>query len=248
MPILMAGSKTFDCDALLFDKDGTLLDLKSTWLEWSRFVIEQIIKALQPDVLEPAVLEQAMGIDLAGWQIDPYGALAGGTMHGVRDSLTRVLCTTGVSTSLAKEIITKAYSESTEAMDWGALAQTDPGLAGLLGYLRGRGFKLAVVTADNTMRAETALSALGLTEYFDCITGGDLAEKSKPAPDLALLSTQKLNTQPQRALVIGDSSQDILMAVAAGMYSVGVLSGASLREQLELAGADVVVGSVMDLK
>lgn len=247
MPVLQAGAREFDCDAILLDKDGTLLDFKFMWLEWSRYVIEGIMTATQNDI-QLSNLEQAMGIDLTAWYVDPYGALAGGTLSGLRKSLVQVLREYGMSETIAHDLITEVYKASETAINWEALTKPLPGLQGLLARLRANNFKLAVVSADDTERVKLSLFSLGLVNYFDAIIGGDLVAKTKPAPDMALLGCRLLNVEPGRAVVIGDSPRDILMAKNAGAGGIGVLSGVCVREQLDAAGADVVIEDVTELR
>jgi len=246
MPLLRAGGREFDCDAILLDKDGTLLDFKKMWLEWSRYVIEGIMTATHKKI-QQGILEQAMGIDLAAWHVDPHGSLAGGTMKGLRESMVQVLREYGMGETMAHGLITEVYKASETVMNWEALTKPLPGLQGLLVRLRANNFKLAVVTADATERAKLSLFSQGLVNYFDAVIGGDLVAKTKPAPDMALLSCRLLNVKPERAVVIGDTPRDILMAKEAGTGGIGVLSGVCVREQLDAAGADAVIEAVTEL-
>jgi phosphoglycolate phosphatase len=246
LPLLRADGREFDCDAVLLDKDGTLLDFKTMWLRWSRYVIEEIITAM-PDGIQPGALEQAMGIDLAAWHVDPHGPLAGGTMSGLHNALVQVLRGSGVAEIKARDLVTGVLWRSETAMDWASLTKPLPGLQELLKRLHDHKFKLAVVTADLTARAKISLVSLGLINYFDAVIGADLVDKSKPAPDMALLGCRRLNVKPGRAVVIGDTPKDMLMAKDAGTSGIGVLSGVCLREQLNAAGAHAVIEAVTDL-
>jgi HAD superfamily hydrolase (TIGR01509 family) len=71
--------------------------------------------------------------------------------------------------------------------------------------------------ATSTPRS-TALRCLGeLAERFDAIACGDEVEHSKPAPDLFLLTTQRLGIAPDQCLVFEDSEAGVRAARAAGM-------------------------------
>lgn len=246
MPLLRAGDREFECDAILLDKDGTLLDFKSMWLEWSRYVIEDIMTAMH-DSVKREILEQAMGIDLNAWHVDPQGPLAGGAMSSLREALVQVLRASGIAEDNAHDLVTQVYLRSETNMDWESLTKPLPGLREQLKWLRDNNFRLAVVTADMTERAKISLVSLGLINYFDAVIGADLVEKSKPAPDMVFLSCRLLNVKPGRAVVIGDTPRDIFMAKDAGSGSVGVLSGVCVREQLNAAGADAVIDAVTAL-
>ena len=247
MPLLRAGGEEFDCDAILMDKDGTLLDFKSMWLEWCRYVIGGIMSTI-PGKFTQVMLEQALGINLTSWHVDPHGPLARGEMSGLRQALVQVLRECGMGETQACGLVIDIFSASQTDVDWEALSKPLPGLNGLLSRLRNDNFKLAVVTADDTERVKLSLASQGLVNYFDYVIGGDLVARSKPAPDMALLGCRLLNVEPERAVIIGDSPQDILMAKEVGAGGgIGVLSGVCLREQLDAAGADVVIEAVTEL-
>lgn len=244
MPLLQAGRKEFNCNAILLDKDGTLIDFKEMWLKWSSYVIDEILVEVKSGVLRGA-LEKAMGIDLERWYVNPQGSLAGGTMSGLRSALGDVLESAGMVENTAQELITEISQRSEGALDWESLTKPVSGLHRLLDHLKHNGFKLAVVTADITERAKISLTSLQLIDYFDAIIGADLVENTKPAPDMALMACHQLGVKPGQAVIIGDTPRDIYMAKSAGASSVGVLTGVCTKEQL--ADADTVINSVTEL-
>lgn len=244
---MRAGGNDFNCKAVLFDKDGTLIDFKYMWLEWSRYVIDEISAAAVLNAVQRGMLERAMGIDLAAWHVDPKGPLAGGSMTGMRESMLRMLQAIGMGEHESDSLLHNVIQKSEDAMDWEKLATPVPGLHELMDKLHGRGFKLAVVTADSSGRARISLTALKLIDCFDVVVGADNVKKSKPAPDMALLACRELGVEPGRAVVVGDTPRDIVMARDAGACGIGVLSGVSTREQFTEVQADAIIGSVADL-
>lgn len=244
MPLLWAEGRQFACDAVLLDKDGTLIDFKTMWLEWSRYIINQLMVFGKGTLTQPA-LEQAMGIDLANWQVDPRGPLAHGNMLVLQEAVTRFLRQEGVAEDEAGELIQSIVTRSETAVDWGSLAKPVAGLQEKLHHLRQQKFKLAVVTADSTDRALISLNSIGILDYFETVIGADLVPETKPAPDMTYLACTRLGLEPGQTVVIGDSPWDISMARDAGAASIGVLSGVSTREQL--AGADAVIKSVAEV-
>lgn len=245
MPLLEADGKKFNIEAVLFDKDGTLLDFKVMWLEWSKYVIDEIRLAVG-DIIPREILEQAMGINLAEWYVDPEGPLAGGTMSGLRAALVKAMQEAGIREKSAQDLVTDVSRRSEITMDWKMLTKPVSGLHQKLQYLRNKNFKIAVVTADITERSKISLESLNLISYFDAVIGADLVERSKPAPDMALLACRLLGVEPGNAVVVGDTPRDIHMAKSAGAGSIGVLSGVCNQKQLAIA--DAVISSVADLK
>jgi phosphoglycolate phosphatase-like HAD superfamily hydrolase len=71
---------------------------------------------------------------------------------------------------------------------------------------------------------------------------------AKPEPDLLLLAAEQLGVEPSRCWYIGDSTWDMVSAVAAGMIAIGVTAGAAVSATaLEGAGATVVVETLEEV-
>lgn len=122
-----------------------------------------------------------------------------------------------------------------------------PGIDALLADLSAGGTALAVVTSKVTRSAQELVAACGLDRHLDLVIGHDQAPRGKPAPDLALLACASLSLAPAECVVVGDSPDDITMAVVAGMPAVGVTWGVASADTLRSAGAATVVDTVSDL-
>ena len=91
-----------------------------------------------------------------------------------------------------------------------------PGVTELLESLKKKGFRIAIASSTRTETVREEIRDAGLLKYFDEIIGGDMAERSKPAPDIFLKAA------PESCCVIEDSHNGILAASAAGMFPVMV--------------------------
>lgn len=93
------------------------------------------------------------------------------------------------------------------------------------------GFLLAVATGKSRRGLDRALEATGLDKIFHATRCADEGF-SKPHPGMLLWLLDELNVTRERALMIGDTSHDMEMAVAAEVARVGVAYGAHPRENL----------------
>jgi phosphoglycolate phosphatase len=119
-----------------------------------------------------------------------------------------------------------------------------------LDSLAERGCKLAVITNKVEVFSRKLLDALGMTDRFDVILGGDTLGpgRAKPAPDMidaAILMCGGAK-ETTRFAMIGDSSYDIRAAQNAGVPAVAVSFGYNDRPAEEL-GADAVIGHYSEL-
>ena len=97
-----------------------------------------------------------------------------------------------------------------------------PGVRELLERLKRKGFKVAIASSTRTQTVREEIRDAGLPDYFDEIVGGDMVERSKPAPDIFLKAAEVLGAQPENCCVIEDSFNGIRAACAAGMFPVMV--------------------------
>jgi phosphoglycolate phosphatase len=111
-------------------------------------------------------------------------------------------------------------------------------LAPMLDGLRGMGLALGVATNDAEAPARAHLAAAGVAGRFDFIAGSDSGHGAKPAPGQLLAFADAAGLAPASVLMIGDSRHDLTAGRAAGMGTVGVLTGpATARDLADLADA-----------
>lgn len=118
----------------------------------------------------------------------------------------------------------------------------------LLERLRGGGIPVGLVTASRN--AQALLEAAGLEPAFDVIVDGlvaaDQGLPGKPDPAMFLEAARRLGVSPERSVVIEDAA-GVKAGHAGGFGLVVGIDHAGYQEQLDAAGADVVLGSVGQL-
>jgi phosphoglycolate phosphatase len=87
---------------------------------------------------------------------------------------------------------------------------------------------------------------LDLSRFFVQVYGGNSFETKKPDPLGARTLLEETGVAPNRAVMIGDSQNDVLTAQNAGMWSIGVTYGFS-PESLKIHPADVLLDSPSEL-
>ncbi|MGO4194344.1 HAD family hydrolase [Rhizobium sp. YAF28] len=102
-----------------------------------------------------------------------------------------------------------------------------PGLVAAMDSLKASGYALAVCTNKMEGLATVLLEKLGLTHYFDAITGGDTFEYRKPDARHLTGTIERAGGDVARAVMIGDSVNDIAVAKNAGVPAIAVPFGYS---------------------
>jgi len=123
-----------------------------------------------------------------------------------------------------------------------------PGASQTLARLTGDGFRLGVCTNKPTFLATRLLNVLGIGRYFDAVTGGDAVNLRKPHPEHVRAAISEIAEKGAlvRALIVGDSTNDVLAARGAGLPVVVAQYGYSQVSPAALE-ADYVFGSLAEL-
>ncbi|MFR4318094.1 MAG: HAD family hydrolase [Eubacterium sp.] len=79
----------------------------------------------------------------------------------------------------------------------------------LLKFLKEKKYKTVVATSSERKRVEFILEKAGIRQYFNDIICGDEVEKGKPNPEIFLRACEKVNVNPENALVLEDSEAGI---------------------------------------
>jgi phosphoglycolate phosphatase len=106
---------------------------------------------------------------------------------------------------------------------------------------------LSVVTTKEPEQARIVLRRLGLNGFFTHIQGPTDDLRAKPAPDTVLAALAVLHCVPSQALMVGDTTADMLAAKAAGARTCAVTYGFGLREELLNCLPDSLIDSFGEL-
>jgi phosphoglycolate phosphatase len=120
-----------------------------------------------------------------------------------------------------------------------------PGVRDTLEQLRYK--TKAVVTNKPKRFTDKILEGLSLADFFVRVVGGDGEYAKKPSPEAFLAVLDALEMPAGRALVVGDSANDVNGGRAAGCMTCAVTYGLSGRSELEAASPDAIIDSMAEL-
>lgn len=121
------------------------------------------------------------------------------------------------------------------------------GMEEMLAALQNKGMILAVATSKPEEFARRILEHFHLEQYF-AYAGGALMHGRTDKAEVIEYVLGTLDADKSKTVMVGDRKHDILGAKKNGLDCVGVLYGYGDREELEEAGADVIVENVGELK
>jgi phosphoglycolate phosphatase len=121
-----------------------------------------------------------------------------------------------------------------------------PGALAVLSELDRQGHLLGVATGKSRPGLLDVLDHHGITPLFVSLQTAD-RHPGKPHPAMLEEAMRETGSQPGETLMVGDTSYDMAMAVAAGVRAVGVAWGYHPVAALEQAGATTILERFEDL-
>lgn len=223
--------------AILFDKDGTLIDFEKTWFSFSHAMAKW---AAGGDEEKARYLMDIGGYDWNTKRFGPNSVIAAGTVeemvalwHPDADEIS------------VKNIIAHYNKASLEAGPSSAVPIE--GLHETLQALHAQGFILGICTNDSEAGALKTAQMLGIDHFFAGFIGYDTAARPKPFADPLIYFAKENGLELSQLAMVGDNSHDMEAALAAQAgLSIGVLSGNAGADILAPL-ADIVLPSVADI-
>ncbi len=201
---------------------GNLLDLVP-YIGWPQRPARAIVFDMDGVVLD------SMPIHLLTWQrtLAPLG------VDLTADDLFRL---EGIPTELTAQMLTEQFfGQRCSDAEAQRLANTKralfrdtfepafvPGMVPLLHDLRGRGYRLGLVTGSAYSVVDETLAPAGVASLFDAIITGDQVSQGKPSPEPYKQAAQHLGVTASQCLVVENSPLGVQSAVAAGMACVAL--------------------------
>ncbi len=225
--------------AILFDKDGTLIDYDKSWMPLNH-------KAALHLAAGDKLLADKMLIH-SGWSQEkdtakPDSILAAGTEIEILQCWLELQPNNIKSFQQLSEEIHNLFL--TEIKNYAAPLVN---LHGLFKYLQGLGLKLGVASSDSKEGIEASLANFNILPMCDFICGYDSGYGIKPTAGMVNGFCQVIDIKPAEIAVIGDNIHDLQMANAAGAMAIGVLTGTSGYDDLS-PFADEIINDIDQLK
>ncbi len=197
--------------AIVFDKDGTLLDYDRFWIPVAEKAILQLLKS---KALEAASCNELM--KSIGAYDGIRGILCYGTYADIANAINKKLSRNEL---FSPSEAAAAFENATES---GELAPTCDDIVSLMKNLKSNGYTVAMVTSDNEKMARFCLEKLGIIDYFDKIIFDDGIHPPKPDPYHMNSLCREMNISPNEVLMVGDTLTDMRFAENSGTHFMGV--------------------------
>lgn len=231
---------------ILFDKDGTLVDFHTLWLQAALNVTDRLLveNHLATDAEMKEYILDTIGVKNS--VVDPKGGLAYKSYEEIATDIHTSLKKKLIYLDLykLKEQLIILFNEFASGKD--AVFRPTANVKKVIEILKMKGIRVGMATADTEDSARNCLEKLGILEKFDYIGADNGVRKPKPEPDMFMEFGELFQLKPEEIAVVGDTYNDMLFAKKNGGVAVGVLSGVSDTKDFE-GKADYIIGSVEEL-
>jgi HAD superfamily hydrolase (TIGR01549 family) len=211
--------------AVIFDLDGTLIDSIDIYFS----IVEKALERLNlPGVSRSQILAAAESEDFKWELVLPQDVLS--RKEKIIDDW-----------AVINEIAPQMFADKLEIIQ---------GVEGIVENLSSSGLKIGLVTSTQRKFLETKMQPLkkgGVDTLFEAIITSDDVEKRKPSPDPLIACALQLDMKPGNCVYIGDTTTDIKAGKAAGMRTIGVLTGFDEYSALENENPDAIIENVQKL-
>ena len=212
--------------AVIFDLDGTLIDSIDIYFS----IVEKALERLNlPGVSRSQILAAAESEDFKWELVLP------------QDVLSRKEKIIDEAWAVINEIAPQMFADNLDLIQ---------GADRIVENLSSNGLKIGLVTSTQRKYLETKIQPLkngGVDTLFEAIITSDDVEKRKPSPDPLIACALQLDMKPGNCVYIGDTTTDIKAGKAAGMLTIGVLTGFDEYSALENENPDAIIENVQKL-
>lgn len=233
----MIPSPTTVIRAVLFDKDGTLLDFQRTWGPMNA---EAALFAAGGDAALARRLMEVGGMDPDTRITAPDSLLAASSNHEIAAAWV------AAGAAFETAVLARALDARFAAGAAQAVPVTD--LAALFARLTARGLVLGIASSDSEAGIRAMTERFGLSRHVAFVAGYDSGHGRKPGPGMLEAFARHAAVPPSAVAVVGDNLHDMEMAAAGGAgLRVAVLTGTGTRASLS-AHADACLDGIDHLE
>jgi pyrophosphatase PpaX len=211
-------------ETILFDKDGTFVDLHYFWGKMTELRCIEVIKEFNLDLKLLAELCLILGFDLN----------------------TQKMLSDGITAMYSRPIIIKIFKEKIEKYN---VFTTEDKLTEIfdrvntifyknlpiyvkpikdaidfIKNIRVLGIKTGIVTSDSIESTSLTIKHFNWESLFDCQIGRECSKETKESGALSALGLKELNANPKTTIMIGDTPMDYLSATNSGVEKTILVS------------------------
>lgn len=218
-------------ETVLFDKDGTLIDLHYFWGKMTELRASAVINkyGIDNSFFNKLCLFLGYDVDLKKMLSDGITALYSRSkiIEIFKTNLEElnIFALTSELENLFDEVASDFYeniSEYTKPIDTAIK---------FVNKLQKTGVKMGIVTSDSVISTDLTVKQFNWQKYFEVVIGRESHPDSKESGKPTILALQKMNAIPKTALMIGDAPMDFISAKNAEIEKIILVATGQIEKE-----------------
>ena len=235
-------------ETVLFDKDGTFIDLHYFWGKMTELRVVEIIKRYNLDTSLFSKLCEHLGYVFETGRMLSDGITALYSRPKIIDIFSSDLRGYGVEVSHRE--LEEIFDYVSEVFYRDMEKHTKPiePAIGFIRELRKRGLKLGIVTSDSVESTRLTLDYFGWGDLFDVFMGRESTVEHKESGVSTRMALEAIGASSKTAIMVGDAPMDYLAAINADVERTILVSTGQIDKEELLKTSPYVVDSLSEIE
>lgn len=235
-------------ETVLFDKDGTFIDLHYFWGKMTELRVLEIIKRFNLDSNNFSELCFCLGWDIKTQKMLKDGITALYSRCKIIEIFKKDLLSFNVQTN--DDELAQIFDYVSLIFYKNMVEYTKPIQEAIefIKLLHSKGLKLGIVTSDSIESTNLTLKHFGWENLFSCVLGRESSSMTKESGALTKIALEKLNANPKTTVMIGDAPMDYLSAKNANVEKTILVATGQIDSKELLNTSFYVVDSLKEIE
>ncbi|MBQ8635677.1 HAD family hydrolase [bacterium] len=222
-------------ETILFDKDGTFIDLHYFWGKMTWFRCQKIVELYNArhEIVDELCL--CLGFDAKKEKMIPDGITALYSRSVIIKMFKKDL-EEKYGILISELELEKIFDDVSDEFykDISRYVKPIDEAVEFIKLIRSKGLKTGIVTSDSIESTKLTLKLFGWENLFDCVVARESSKYTKESGKLTKIALEQLNANPKTTLMIGDTPIDYQSAINADVENVILVSsGQVFIDELE---------------
>lgn len=234
-------------EAVLFDKDGTFIDLHYFWGKMTEMRAEEVIKRFNINPVEFSRLCSFLGYDTNTGRM---------LSDGITALYSRVKIIEIFKSNLEELEVKTNESEIAEIFDYVSsefykdmVKYTKPIEEAIvfIKNLKEHGIKIGIVTSDSVESTNLTIKNFAWDNLFDVVIGRESSSQTKESGIPTKMALEAIGANPNNTIMIGDAPMDYISAYNAGIKRTILVSSGQIEKPELMKTSPYVLNSLCEI-
>lgn len=235
-------------ETILFDKDGTFIDLHFFWGKMTELRAKAVIEKFNANKNYFSSLCLELGYNTLTGKMLENGITALYSRVKIIEIFTKNLEKYGIIAT--ENEIEKKFDEVSNVFYKDMQKYTKP-IASAISFIKNmhdRNIKLGIVTSDSVESTKLTIEYFGWENLFESVIGRESSPFTKESGEPTKLALSELKANPMTTIMVGDAPMDYISAKNAGIDKTILVSTGQIDENTLKNTSKYTVKSLAEIK